>query len=109
LTTEVERTGIPSASFGAVLVGAALAWATLERTTAVLGAAGDTYETSTTNGALKIVPRPEVAQRNTALRLLRAYLAELGLTPAALGRVDRAALPKRPGTARSFLFPKALP
>ena len=94
LTNEVERTGIPSKSFTHILAGAAVAWVQVERATAVLSEKGDNYETTSTTGALKIQPRPEVAQRNTGLRLLRSYLVELGLTPVGIGRVDRAALPK---------------
>ena len=105
LERETARTGTPTRSFGHVLAAAALAWASLERCTATLAARGETYETATTTGALKILPRPEVQLRNTVLRLLKGYLSELGLTPAAIGRVDRAALPKDEDTnAFAFLF-----
>ncbi len=94
LAGEVEETGIPSASFTHVLAGAAVAWIQVRRATKVLTEKGDAYESTTTTGALKILPRPEVGQRNAALRLLKMYLVELGLTPVGIGRVDRAALPK---------------
>jgi P27 family predicted phage terminase small subunit len=105
LVAETERTGTPTRSFPHVLAAAALAWAELERCTAILSDKGESYETTTTTGALKIVLRPEVHLRNTALRLLKAYLGELGLTPAAIGRVDRGAMPKRPdGDLEDSLF-----
>ena len=94
LAVEVEAIGLPSGSFAHALTGAAVAWATLERCTAFLAAGGESVETETITGALKLVARPEVSSRNTALRLLRSYLVELGLSPAAIGKVDRAALPQ---------------
>ena len=94
LVEETECTGTPTQSFPHVLTAAAIAWVQLERSTNVLAEKGDTYETTTTTGALKIATRPEVQLRNTALRLLKGYLSELGLTPAAIGRVDRAAMPR---------------
>lgn len=104
LVAETERTGTPTRSFPHVLTAAALAWAQLERCTTVLSEEGESYETTTTTGALKIVARPEVHLRNTAMRLLRAYLVELGLTPAAIGRVDRASLPQPPTAMEQELF-----
>ena len=93
LATTAEATGLATGSFPHVLAGAAVAWVSLQRSTETLARVGETYETTSTNGALKVVERPEVESRNKALRLLRAYLSELGLTPAALGRVDLAKLP----------------
>ena len=77
-----------------MLAGAAIAWVQLQECTKVLGEKGRTFETSSTTGALKILPRPEVEMRNVSLRLLRAYLIELGLTPCSVGRVDRAVMPR---------------
>jgi P27 family predicted phage terminase small subunit len=94
LVTETERTGTPTRSFPHVLTGATLAWVQLERCTKVLAENGESYETTTTTGALKIMARPEVQLRNTVLRVLKGYLAELGLTPAAIGRIDRTAFPQ---------------
>jgi hypothetical protein len=94
LTTEVERTGLPSRSFGHILTAAAVALAQLMSCNQVLAEKGTSYETTTTTGALKIVARPELATRNTSLRILKGLLAELGLTPLAIGRVDRTAIPK---------------
>ena len=94
LAVEVERTGVATRSFTHVLAAAAVAADQLIRCTKALSENGDTYETETTTGALKIVARPEVALRNTSLRLLKGYLSELGITPVAIGRVDRAVLPK---------------
>src|SRR5512135_3713311 len=74
LERETARTGTPTRSFPHVLTGAALAWVQLERCTTTLAEKGDSYETTTTTGALKILPRPEVQMRNGALRLLRGYL-----------------------------------
>lgn len=104
LAAETQRTGTPTRSFSHVLTGAALAWGQLERCTVVLATKGDTYETTTTTGALKISARPEVHVRHAALRLLKGYLGELGLTPAAIGRVDREALPPEEGELTDFLF-----
>jgi P27 family predicted phage terminase small subunit len=102
LVTETERTGTPTKSFTYVLTGAALAWTQLERCTAVLAEKGETYESTTTSGGLKIVARPEVQLRNTAMRLLKVYLVELGLTPAAIGRLDLSAMPRRPADPGRF-------
>jgi phage terminase small subunit len=106
LETETRRTGTPTRSFQHVLTGGAIAWAQLQRTTGVLGEQGDTYESETSNGARKIVVRPEVQMRAAALRLLKGFLSELGLGPVAIGRVDRAALPKEEDNAGTFLFGK---
>jgi phage terminase small subunit len=94
LAMETERTGTPSRSFQMAVTGGALTWASLKRCTAVIDEKGETYESRTTTGALKILVRPEVHLRNTMLRLLKGYLAELGLTPSSIGRVDCAALPR---------------
>lgn len=104
LAAEIERTGIPSRSFVHVLAAAASAWVQLERYSAILSEKGDTYETATTTGALKIMPRPEVHLRNTALRLLRGSLGDLGLTPTAIGRVDRKAIPEIEDETEAWLF-----
>jgi hypothetical protein len=47
-----------------------------------------------------------VQLRHAALRLLKGYLGELGLTPAAIGRVDRATLPMEDDFDSVFLFGK---
>jgi phage terminase small subunit len=104
LAVEIERTGVPSRSFAHVLATAACAWVQLERYSAVLSEKGDVYETSTTTGALKIMPRPEVHLRNAALRLLRGYLGDLGLTPLSIGRVDRKAVPPAESPLEEQLF-----
>jgi P27 family predicted phage terminase small subunit len=104
LAAETARTGTPTRSFRHVLTGASIACAQLERCTTALAEKGDTYETKTTTGALKILPRPEVQLRAGALRLLKTYLVELGLTPAAIGRVDRAALPTEEDGTNAFAF-----
>ena len=93
LEAETARTGTPTRSFAHILTGAAIAWAQLERCTKTLAEKGDVFETTTTTGALKLAMRPEVQIRDTSLRLLRGYLAVLGLSPVDIGRVDRAALP----------------
>lgn len=93
IAREVQRCGIATGSFGHALTGAALAWVQLESDTAAL-ANGSTYESETTNGARKILLRPEVHSRTASLRLLKAYLVELGLTPVSIGRVDLTAVPK---------------
>jgi hypothetical protein len=103
---ETRRTGTPTRSFLHALTCAAILWAQIQRSTTALAEKGDTYETITTPGALKVVVRPEVQLRNTALRLLRGYLAVLGLSPVDIGRVDRAALPEEEDDISTFLFAK---
>jgi Phage terminase, small subunit len=77
-----------------VLAGAALLWVEIERYSATLASTGGTYGTATSTGAPKFAVRPEAEMRTAALRLFRAFLAELGLTPSSIGRVDRGAMPQ---------------
>jgi len=93
LAAETEAIGTPTRSFTHALTGGAVVWTTFAQCNRAIAEHGETYATTTTTGAPKLLPRPEVALRNTALRLLRLYLSELGLSPVAIGRVDRAALP----------------
>jgi phage terminase small subunit len=104
LERETAATGTPTRSFGAVLEGAALVLASLQRYTATLTEAGETYESATTSGALKICTRPEVHLRDTALRLLKGYLAELGLTPGSVGRIDLSGMPRPRDAAHDAYF-----
>lgn len=48
---------------------------------------GRTYETVNSQGGRMIRGRPEVAQRSDAMRRAQSNLAELGLTPASVGKV----------------------
>lgn len=60
----------------------------IEITTAVIEDLGRTYTTTTQSGDQMFRTRPEVGQRNEALRHAQSLLAEFGLTPAALGKVS---------------------
>lgn len=106
LVTETERIGAPTRSFTHVLTAAAVAWTQVERCTKALASTTETYESKTTTGALKILLRPEVGLRTTALRLLKVYLVELGLTPASIGRIDLSAMPSPRDAARDALYAK---
>src|SRR4051794_25472111 len=54
LVAETRRTGTPTRSFPHVLAGAAVAWAQLERCTTLIAEKGETYESQTTTGGLKL-------------------------------------------------------
>lgn len=102
LAAQVEATGTPTRSFPLAIAATAILWSEIEQCNAALATTGATFETKTTSGAPKLALRPEAEMRMAALRLLRAYLAELGLTPGSVGRVDRAAMPESPDAFERF-------
>ena len=56
---------------------------------------GSTYSTTATSGDKLVRARPEVGQRNEAMRHAQSLLNEFGLTPAARSKV-KATTPKEP-------------
>jgi hypothetical protein len=104
LEADVRATGTATKSFGVALEGAAVVLAAVRRHAATVTAEGDTYTTTNTNGDPNVLPHPAAAQLNTSLRLLRAYLSVLGLTPMDCGRVDRVVLPMEEDENARFLF-----
>jgi P27 family predicted phage terminase small subunit len=69
---------------GAALEAYCEAYATWRETMKVLRSQGRTYETDT--GYIRA--RPEVGMANEALRQLKAFAAEFGLTPSSRGRLS---------------------
>jgi hypothetical protein len=61
--------------------------ADVDRLSAVIAKAGDTFESPTKYG-MRLTARPEVALLASAQRRLIAVLLQLGLTPASRNRVD---------------------
>ena len=59
----------------------------IQRWQAVLECEGDTYESVTTSGGLKITARPEVAMLSDALRHAQSLIGELMLNPSAALRI----------------------
>lgn len=56
--------------------------------TAVLEDVGRVYKVISVTGSEMFKSRPEVAQRNEALRHLQSLLAEFGLSPSSMGKVN---------------------
>lgn len=80
--------GIASASDVDVIALCASRLEEVEITTALVEDNGRIYETTTDRGSKMFRSRPEVAQRNEAMRHAQSLLAELGLTPAARSKVS---------------------
>jgi P27 family predicted phage terminase small subunit len=70
------------------IMNAALALGEVHECSIMIADHGRTYETTNSQGGRMIRPRPEVAQRSDAMRRATSCLAELGLTPASVGKVS---------------------
>jgi len=70
------------------ILNAALAMGEVHECSIMITDHGRTYETTNSQGGRMIRPRPEVAQRSDAMRRATSCLAELGLTPASVGKVS---------------------
>lgn len=70
------------------IMNAALALGEVHECSVVIADYGRTYETTNSQGGQMIRPRPEVTQRSDAMRRAQSCLAELGLTPASVGKVS---------------------
>ena len=70
------------------ILNAALAMGEVHECSIMIADCGRTYETENSQGGRMIRPRPEVSQRSDAMRRATSCLAELGLTPASVGKVS---------------------
>ena len=88
LVDEVDALGVLSATDTGVLTLAAQRTVEVRLLSRVIAREGHTFETTNTAGDISIRPRPEVAQRNVAMRHLHSLLSTLGLSPSDRGRVS---------------------
>jgi phage terminase small subunit len=86
LKTRLEVHGLNSSSFTEALAMAALRLHEIDELSREIEAHGRVYETTNAKGDVVHKSRPEVAQRNDALRHLQGLLAEFGLTPASISK-----------------------
>lgn len=84
----IDGMGIASPDHVAMLAMLASRLEEIEITTAIVEDLGRTYTTVNQSGGLMHRSRPEVGQRNEAMRHAQSLLAEFGLSPAALGKVS---------------------
>lgn len=97
LTARLKALGLNSASFTELVAMAARRMAEIEECTAFLETRitmngeervrGTTYETKTAKDGYMVRAYPQVAHRSDAMRHLHSLLSEMGLTPAAIGKV----------------------
>ncbi len=88
LVAILDKMGIASSADMHILTLCASRIEEVEITTALVEDNGRTYETTTESGGTMVRTRPEVAQRNEAMRHSQSLLCELGLTPAARSKVS---------------------
>lgn len=88
LVARLKGLGLNSASFTEAVTMAAMRMAEIEYCSQVIkDNEGPSYETHTVQGGRMVRAFPEVAMRSEAMRHLHSLLAEMGLTPAAIGKV----------------------
>ncbi|MEM8986434.1 MAG: P27 family phage terminase small subunit [Pseudomonadota bacterium] len=92
LTRIFEERGLATRDDGFMLGILASRIEEIETATAVIEAEGTTYETRGFDGAVIRRPRPEVAQRNDALRHAQSLLSEFGMSPSARSRMQGLAM-----------------
>ncbi|MES2030856.1 MAG: phage terminase small subunit P27 family [Pseudomonadota bacterium] len=93
LVALLDEMGIASCADTQVVTLCASRIEEVEITTALIEDNGRTYETVSDTGSM-FRSRPEVAQRNEAMRHTQSLLSELGLTPAARSKVSVNAKPE---------------
>lgn len=88
LTARLTALGLNSASYTEAVLMAAMRMAEIEYCSQVIkDQGGPSYETKTVKDGRMVRAFPEVAMRSEAMRHLHSLLSELGLTPAAIGKV----------------------
>lgn len=96
LRAHLKALKLDSSTYAEVVAIAAQQMAVIEYCNAKLQQHGEhSYETETIQGGRMVRAYPEVAMRSEAMRHLHSLLSELGLTPAAIGKVS-ASLPEKP-------------
>ena len=93
LVNILDEMGIASSADTQVITLCASRIEEIEITTALVEDNGRTYETVSDTGSM-FRSRPEVAQRNEAMRHAQSLLSELGLTPAARSKVSATTKPE---------------
>lgn len=87
ITARLTAIGLNSASFTETVTMAALRMHQIDKFTSFISAEGESYETHTVQGGRMVRAYPEVAMLSEAMRHLHSLLTEMGLTPAAIGKV----------------------
>ena len=93
LVAILDEMGIASSADTQIITLCASRIEEIEITTALVEDNGRTYETVSDTGSM-FRSRPEVAQRNEAMRHAQSLLSELGLTPAARSKVSAMTRPE---------------
>lgn len=88
LVAILDEMGIASTADTSVVMLCASRLEEVEITTALVEDNGRTYETISESGSVMHRSRPEVQQRNEAMKHAQSLLSDLGLTPAARSRVS---------------------
>lgn len=88
VTAILVNMGIASSDHVDMLSLAASRWQEIIECQAIIEDLGRTYHTVSMTGSLTFKSRPEVAQKNDAMRHLQSLLAEFGLSPSAVGKVS---------------------
>lgn len=87
LVDELNKLNLASRSWSEVITQCAIRIAGYQKHQEFLNLNDYTYETTNTMGDKVPKARPEVAMRNEDLRHAQSLLAELGLSPTAIGKV----------------------
>lgn len=88
LVAILDEMGIASSADTQIITLCASRIEEIEITTALVEDSGRTYETVSESGCSMFRSRPEVSQRNEAMRHAQSLLSELGLTPSARSKVS---------------------
>jgi P27 family predicted phage terminase small subunit len=94
LVAILDEMGIASSADTAIITLCASRLEEVEITTALVEDNGRTFQTVNESGSIMFRSRPEVAQRNEAMRHSQSLLSELGLTPAARSKVSAMTKPE---------------
>jgi P27 family predicted phage terminase small subunit len=94
LVAILDEMGIASSADAHIISHCASRIEEVEITTALVEDNGRTFETTSESGSTMYRSRPEVAQRNEALRHAQSLLSELGLTPSARSKVSAMTKPE---------------
>lgn len=84
LTPELERLGLITSADLAAFASYCVAWSRLVASEKVLKREGMTFETP--NGY--VMPRPEISVSNSAMKLIKDFACQFGLTPSSRGRIQ---------------------
>ena len=97
LSHQLKPLGMVTKADRAMLVALVEAWAIYREMDKLIKKHGVTYTTTTLAGDEMVRPRPEVAMRDQALKNIKSFSSEFGLTPSARTRVS---IPEKPKGGR---------